>query len=509
MGLGFKKFKRRLLLSALVKCIAACLGAAALAAAVVTAVLRLADVSAAVSPILLYLICCLGCGAVAFLACGVILYPTNKRTARRLDRVLELGEMMQTMLEYRGDDGFVAVLQREDADRRLRESPLSAVRTAGKRIIAFAVTLAICAGLLVGSLLIPVAADNSDPTGGTEEPTVDEANKQRIINILNDIAYRLENPSNEKSPYFDDSLQIRQIDITEMDEALRESAIARLRALATEIADMDKLSAMKRAAVAMVQATSSDYLTKNTYSAIGGAFSASGVALVTDFGNRLSELNRRASSDALESMVSDAQSLIADGNTSGAIVYADEIAAALNASGAGYEDPLRSCLSVLEAAIRSAVKSGDASSLSAASSTAKTAVRNAVDQQSYNAGVIPNVVKMVMQLFAITEEDLAELPSELPDEFIPDPPPTDGDDSTNPEKPDDTEDNNNSSVGDGEVDYASKDLVYWPPEKKYLPYAEVLTKVEAALSDEMNGKDIDPELKKAVNDFLASLQSKS
>lgn len=508
MGLGFKKFKRRLLLSALVKCIAACLGAAALAAAVVTAVLRLTDVSSAISPGPMYLVCCIGCGAVALLIGGAVLYPTDKRTARRLDSALELGEMTQTMLEYRDDEGLVAAMQRDDTDRRLRESPLSVVGTAGKRIIAFAVTIAVCAGLLVGSLLIPIAADSGDLDDVTEEPSIDEANKQRIINILNDIAYRLENPSNEQSPYFDDSLQIRQIDITEMDATLRESAIARLRALAEEIADMDKLSAMKRAAVAMVQATSSDYQTKNTYSAIGGAFAASGMLLVADFGTKLADLNRRGSADALENIVSDAQSLISGGNTGGAVVYADEIAAALNASGAGYEDPLRSCLSVIEAAIRSAVKTGDASSLSAASSAAKTAVKDAVDQQSYNAGVIPNVMKMIMQIFGITADDLAELPGELPDEFIPDTP-SDDDDGSGYDKPNDNENNNGSSVGDGEVDYASKDLVYWPPEKKYLPYAEVLSKVEAAISDEMNGKDIDPELKKAVNDFLASLQTKS
>lgn len=70
----------------------------------------------------------LGIGVVVTTICTVVLYnvafrPTTDQIARRLDEELGLEERMVTMLELSKDESYIAMRQREDAQKRLRSAP--------------------------------------------------------------------------------------------------------------------------------------------------------------------------------------------------------------------------------------------------------------------------------------------------------------------------------------------------------------------------------------------------
>ncbi|MBQ8371706.1 MAG: hypothetical protein IJX38_02025 [Clostridia bacterium] len=511
MGLGFKRFKRRLLLTAILKSasIAAC--AALIAGAGITVLTKFVGLTMPLSDLVMYALACGSAFLLAFAISGVAMFPTNKRVARRIDSALDFKERTQTMLEFMDDDGPVAAAQREDTDKRLQRAPLGAVRTTVKRIVALALALVISAGALTGALVIPAAepaADDGASDIPEEEPNVDESNKQRLIDIINDIIYRLENPSKEKSPYFDDDLQFSLVNVQYMDASLKGLTVEYLGDLVTEIEAAEKFSVMKRAAITAVRKVSKDYTVKNTYEALGASFSESGTRLIKELGDAITALDRNGVGNSISGIGSEIEVMFYNEDYNGAMVYVDGISAAINRSKIGNEDPLRSALTVYQAAVRKAIKASDASTVTDATKAASRAARDAIQQQIYNAGVIPVVIEMLMRTFNISLEDLAEHADEIPEELLPPPP---DDEDKDDEEEEDGEDEDDMDVeqeggaGSGNVNYAGDDLVYWHPTQSYVKYSEILAIIEAATEEELAGKEIDPALAEAIDQFFALL----
>ncbi len=511
MGLGFKRFKRRLLLMAILKCVSIAASAALISGAGITVLTKFVGLTMPLSDLVMYALVCGSSFLLALVISGIVMFPTNARAAKRIDSALDFNERTQTMLEFMDDDGPVARAQREDTDKRLQKAPLGAIRTAMKRIVAFALALVISAGALTASLVIPAAepAPDDGATDGTEEePNVDESNKQRLIDIINDIIYRLENPSKEKSPYFDDDLQFSLVNVQYMDQSLKELAVDYLGDLVVEIEAAEKFSVMKRSAISAVQKISKDYTLKNTYEALGAAFTESGTLLVKELGDAISGLDRNGVGDSVSSIGSEIETMFYNGDSNGAMVYVDGISAAINRSKIGNEDPLRNALTVYQAAIRKAIKANDSAAVSEATKTASRAARDAIQQQIYNAGVIPVVIEMLMRTFNISLDDLKDLADEIPEELLP--PPPEEEDKDDEDEDEDKDDDNmdveqEGGAGSGNVNYAGDDVVYWHPTQSYVKYSEILAIIEAATEEELAGKEIDPELAEAIDQFFALL----
>ena len=125
MNKGFLKFKRRMWYRAAIKGVIAGLSLGALVSAAYATYQKVN----AVEP---ELVVCALLGAAVAVVVGLIVFllsrPTNKRLAQRIDKDLALGEKVQTMLAFKKSDDTIAVLQREDADRRLLEAPARRVK---------------------------------------------------------------------------------------------------------------------------------------------------------------------------------------------------------------------------------------------------------------------------------------------------------------------------------------------------------------------------------------------
>lgn len=119
MSDGFKKFKTEFIRNAAIIACVCGLSAGLAACGVVWLALKLAALI--IAPWYYVII---GAGVALTVSCALffVLKPSDKEVAKRLDRTFNLNEKIQTMVEYEGKDGEMLILQREDANERLKRS---------------------------------------------------------------------------------------------------------------------------------------------------------------------------------------------------------------------------------------------------------------------------------------------------------------------------------------------------------------------------------------------------
>ena len=190
MGKGFSKFKRKLRTGAFIRAVIF-----GLSLGVVTFALRwLSDKLTATEPIFIgYVFPASLVAAVSFIIMLLILLPTQKRIARRVDAHLNLGEKVQTMLAFRKDVSPMAELQRNDTDRILRETPRRKVKgVATWLFILIPIVSCLCAA---GTLLVPakqppepppVVENNFSMTPWQEQALNDLIEKVKASNMENE-----------------------------------------------------------------------------------------------------------------------------------------------------------------------------------------------------------------------------------------------------------------------------------------------------------------------------------
>ena len=158
MGKGFSKFKRKLRVGAVIRAAVFGLSLGLLA---VSGLWLTAKLTAAEPDFFRY---SLYGGAVAAIGLAVmllILLPTKRRIARRVDKHLSLGEKTQTMLAFRKDNSPMVALQREDTDRILRETPKKRVK--GVCTWLFVLIPVVAALTLTATALVPAKEPPAPP----------------------------------------------------------------------------------------------------------------------------------------------------------------------------------------------------------------------------------------------------------------------------------------------------------------------------------------------------------
>lgn len=106
----------------------------------------------------------LGVSLITFGILFLILRPTNKKVAKRLDKELDLKQKVQTMIEFEKEDTFMANLQRENTMDILSKFSLKSITM--KFSVFFIVLLAITTSLCITAFAVPNSKDlNPGPTG--------------------------------------------------------------------------------------------------------------------------------------------------------------------------------------------------------------------------------------------------------------------------------------------------------------------------------------------------------
>ena len=125
MNKGFEKFKSKLRRGALLRSLILGASCGTLSAA---AYMTIQKQRTYAPDLLLTLTIGGGVALVVFLVAFLVMRPTDKQIAKKLDNDLGLDEKVQTMLAYKDQDSVMLTLQREDTNRRLEETPAKAVR---------------------------------------------------------------------------------------------------------------------------------------------------------------------------------------------------------------------------------------------------------------------------------------------------------------------------------------------------------------------------------------------
>ena len=462
MSKSFLKFKRKVRVQSILSAVLLGLGTGITAFAVITAVMKLLDRE--VTP--LYYGICIGGAFIVATVLYFLFMPSDKRLAKRLDITYTLDEKVSTMVELREQtDGF-AILQREDADRRLGEMPKRALRS--RTLIAGILVLAMSLALTVGALLIPAKAE-------TPEAPIDEFDKQWLITAIGELITAVEN--------------------SYVEEDLKESTLAELKDLLSFVEGSQFLSEMKREAVKTVIAINSALRKANSVEAISEQFAKSSDAELVKLGKELAALSGSGSKKALEAL----GDKISDLDPSDAVFIADEIDAYLGMSGVRSDDGVYMMFKSLVAAVKSSSSNAD----DKFDAEAKN-LSSAVILQNVNRTTIDTVINKLCSLFGITEEDIT---AEDPDADIALRDPADHeqvpDEGTEGEEPDTNI--GSGGLGTGEIIYGSDDLVFDPDTNTYRPYGEIINEYFAKINEYVTDGKTSEEISAAIDEYFGAL----
>lgn len=125
MNEGFLSFKKKILKEHLTKCLILSISLGLIVFGVLFLLWKLKAISLPIWSVIVIPI-----ASIALSFCGpyFLLKPSDKKIAKRLDHELKLNEKVQTMVDYKDSDEFIACLQREDTENKLKAISLKALK---------------------------------------------------------------------------------------------------------------------------------------------------------------------------------------------------------------------------------------------------------------------------------------------------------------------------------------------------------------------------------------------
>ena len=199
MGESFKKIKSKYFKGAIILSviIGVCAGLIAVGAVMLTLKLNKIVINGGY-----YALIAVGTAGIVGALFFLILRPTDKRVAKRLDRDYALGERVQTMVEFSQSFDDMAVLQRNDTSERLKG--MSPKKPALKYMLLSLLIPVMACGLFLSGMMVknPEVGGNSDIK---PEPPVefDDWQKVRLNTLISNVkASNMEETPKMRLPSF-------------------------------------------------------------------------------------------------------------------------------------------------------------------------------------------------------------------------------------------------------------------------------------------------------------------
>lgn len=475
MNKGFERFKKRLRIGALLKSLLFGLSCGTAAVAVYMAISKMQTYTPA-------LLLCLAIGGGGFLVTGLIaflvLFPSEKTIAKKLDHDLALDERVQTMLAFRGQENAMLTMQREDTDRRLTEAPAKKVRYrhAWRNLIAPVLATA----LMTVAVMTPTAAVDP-PTPPEDEPTFEMTSFHETA--LLDL--------------------IEQVKASGMEEIPKGATVAVLEALLQDLKEIElKDGEVKQAVVSTIVAVNSIVNAANTSDEFYAAMNDSEIIMLSDMANAMSLLSGLQAKGAADSgrealrvdALADPLAQYAEGVESVLIALEDQVAPTDAAYVAMriFAEGLR----VLEGELSTITRDGQQKRLDGIFEALNTAMNRALLQQHTNRETGDMVVTTLMSVFELTEED-------IPADQKPQQGAQQGGESQ--DKEDDELKDSQGGISDGELLFGGNDVIFDHFTNAQVKYGEVLMEYYKTVSEKnLNGAP-SPELEQFISDYFKTL----
>ena len=462
MGKGFSKFKRKLLVGAIIR--ALLLGASV--GVVIVAALWLKDKLTATDPAFLTYAMWAGiAAAVAMAVTFLLLLPTKKRVARRIDRHLALGEKVQTMIEFANDPSDMAALQRADTDRILTAAPRRRVKGVCTWLFA---TLPVVACLtLCGTILIPAQEPPAPP------PVIDS--------------------NFSMTPWQEQALKdlIEKVKTSDMEETPKEETVKQLESLLIKLRSIKKEPAMKEAVISCIEGIHKAVSEHNSYDTVASALFQSPSDPVQDLGGAVNSLQALLLGEWMNTFEA---TLAADPSTASTV--GPGIKQALTTSRVDPSNELYASLDAFATGLNALTAETPAEEVQSLLVGAEEGINAALFTQATNEEVEDDTIYALLSIFGIKA-------SEVPEDVFNDPDDPRGEDDYEPK--DELDHINSGGLGSGEMIFGSNDTIYDPNKEAYVTYGDVINEYYARITELLVDGGLTPEMEEALSDYFAFL----
>ena len=473
---GFVRFKKKLRRNALIKSVIFGLSCGILAAAGVVLYQKLTTIP---PNLMLYLPIGAGVAVLTGLAAFLILRPSIKKIAHKLDNDLGLGEKVQTMLAYQNEESDMLALQREDANERLLQAPARKVRYRHPWVHAFAPVLA-CAIAIV-AIVMPIKAVEEPPE--IEEPEIPFELSTWQESALLELIEQVKASKMEASP--------KNATVAEL-----ESLLEALKVTSTE----DEMKTIVIAVITNLNRVIRDHNSAGIFSAVMTASEHKDVAAMAMSMDMLSGLEiREAMTTArenlrVEEVVEPLDAYVMALNS--VVTSAAELKVPENDDMYKALDEHLSAMTELQRQVGNYTRDWTQSQLDSIFKVASEDLSDAMFIQYTNKDVKDTTVTRLMEIFGITEEDLpAEEKVQLPLE----------DDGSDEEDKDEEDKGSEGGIGNMEILYGSDDVIYDPNTNQYVKYGDVINAYYASVSEKIFYGQIPETLEQFIADYFATL----
>lgn len=241
MNEGFISFKKKILKEHLTKCLILSIS---LGLIVFGGLFLLWKLQAISLPIWMVIIIPVACFIISFCGPYFLLKPCDKRIAKRLDHELKLNEKVQTMVDYKDSDEFIACLQREDTENKLKAISLKALKF--NLPIALIVLGIIGVASTTTAVSIPMKHEQS-PVEPEKPFTLTELQIKRIEEIIAKV--KESNINSELTSSYENELNalIEKLKVITKQDTVNEEVLKTIEKITKEMNDTNKNKAIGKA----------------------------------------------------------------------------------------------------------------------------------------------------------------------------------------------------------------------------------------------------------------------
>lgn len=452
MGEGFNKFKRKIFVEVLIKTISMGISLALIGVAISLFYTKMNAIK--MNPLFHFLI-----GMVVFiLSSGIsfwILFPSELKIAKRLDKDLVLNEKVQTMVKFQNEEGLIINLQREDTKMRLANIGLEKLML--KISLFFIIFPLLATSLCVSAIVIPGKEDEVKETKPTDDPfELDDWSIQAIRDLIETV---------EKS---------------KLAQNVKDAYVKELNDLITVLLETDLVGEMHESVLKTIDNIYFELDKINTDNEVFTVLSKSEESMILTLALYIDDLDLNNVMNALDSI----QAMVNGEDIPTNCANIDEyLGRTLEKSNVNKEDLLYLALTQLSDALKDCQTSSD---LKNTFDIYKPLVYTALSIQKDNEDMAKYIDSKLKEIFNIVEDD-----EENPEETNP------GSSATNPNlepsEPTLPSEVGQGGLGSGETQYGSNDAFY-DPILGEIVYGDVIDDYYADIYNKMLDGSIPKEL---------------
>ncbi len=492
---SFNKFKNRIILEILIKCIVIGFSLGLIVVSVPLIIVKVKGIDFKV----LYLIL-IGLGVMLLISglLFLIFKPSDKKIAKRIDNNLNLNEKVQTMIEFENEDGKMINLQREHTLKILANTSIKELT------IKISVFLIVLLGLALSTTVAAIAIP------AHEEPfeciTHTDNNNDGICDVCGESVPYDPNYDIDDWTILSILQIIEKVQASTIDESLKTKYVSELNNLITTLKSAEKESEMKEVVIDLIELVRFELDKVNTNNEVYTVLRTTDTSSIKTLAEAINYLKLDNVKNALEGFI-----ILISGKVSAITEIDNSFGQILRTSNLNKQDSLYLALIEFATKINECKNAKlESEANDEYSDTVNEAVKQIVkdysqnvisilEHQRENYDVALYIEEELIKIFGLTEEEIGNNDNVNDDN-------QDGDSSNNDgyNNNDDLENGNSGGLGTGEVLFGSNEA-FFDPEKGVVVYGDVITDYYSDIFTRLEEGTLPDDFREYFNNYYDSL----